>query len=147
MLSDTRSIGVGQLRAAARHYLQLADSGDPILVMRRRKMVAQIQSLQEGDGGKVAVDAAGVTVVQLGAMSSLASHCLDLVATGEVVEVVDGDRPVARIFPYAGKTENRDERRTSRYRIAGCASGFGLTREVNAYSSVFVDDVQHQLGG
>lgn len=132
---------MGQLRAAARHYLQLAASGDPIMVMRRRRMVAQIELVHHGDalgGEALSLDAAGVTVIQLGAMSSLASHCLDLVATGEIVEIVDGDRPVARIFPYAGGTENPDERRASRYRIAGCTTRVGLSRETGGYSSTSV---------
>ena len=131
VLSDTCRIGVGQLRAAARHYLQLAAGGDPIMVIRRRKAVAQIHSFQEGElrsSAAVSSEATCTNVVQLAALSYQASHCLDLVATGEVVEVVDGDRPVAHILPYVDGSDDLEGRRLSRRRITGCSAGLGLSR-------------------
>lgn len=128
VLSDTRRIGVGQLRAAARHYIQLAAGGAPIRVMRRNKVVAQIQSLEQcgaDSTGPQSVGTATVTVIPMGLMGSLASHCLDVVAAGDIVEVVDGDRPVARLVPYRGDAAQRDETRFSRHRIVGRDDRFG----------------------
>ncbi len=96
-------IGLGQLRSDACTYLGRVVTGETFNVVRRGKLVAQIQSVGDGRPAPIparsvqdpAPDAGGW--VGLDELRTRAGRCFDRVAAGETIYVVRGAKLVARI--------------------------------------------------
>jgi antitoxin (DNA-binding transcriptional repressor) of toxin-antitoxin stability system len=97
-------IGIGQLRADTLCYVYRAATGDTIEVLRRGRLVAELQALT--DAPPTSGDAAGRAycdrvkiAVDVGLFRSQAGRCFDRVAAGEALEIMHHGHAIARICP------------------------------------------------
>lgn len=93
-------IGLGQLRSDACTYLERVSGGETLDVVRRGKLVAQIQPVGDWRVAPIparSADAAEPGWVGLDELRTRAGRCFDRVASGETLYVVRGGRILARI--------------------------------------------------
>lgn len=93
-------IGLGQLRSDACTYLERVAGGETLDVVRRGKLVAQIQPV--GDWRVAPIPARSADAVEPGwvgldELRTRAGRCFDRVASGETLYVVRAGRILARI--------------------------------------------------
>lgn len=93
-------IGLGQLRSDACTYLERVAAGETLDVVRRSKVVAQIQPV--GDWRVAPIPARSAEPVEPGwvgldELRTRAGRCFDRVAAGETIYVVRAGRILARI--------------------------------------------------
>ncbi len=93
-------IGIGQLRSDTLRYVHRAATGDTIEVLRRGRLVAELQAhtgAPPADG-----DAAErVTAVDVSLIRSQAGQYFDRVAAGNVLEIMHRGHAIGRICPRA----------------------------------------------
>lgn len=101
-------IGLGQLRSDACTYLERVAGGETLDVVRRGKLVAQIQPVGDWRVAPIparSVDAAEPSWVGLDELRTRAGRCFDRVASGETLYVVRGGRILARIAAIGDSAE------------------------------------------
>lgn len=103
-----RAIGIGQLRANTRAYLEIAASGETLLIVRRGRPVARIEALLQDSPGDdsclLPSEDHGVLSVDIAHFRSQASRYLDQVIGHSVVHVLCRGRPLAQIQPFTDET-------------------------------------------
>lgn len=82
-------IGIGQLRSYTRAYVEQVQSGQSFQVLRRGRVVARLQGVQ---------DVAGVAV-PLADLRTRPAQVFDRIAAGETVQVTYRGRNVATLRP------------------------------------------------
>ncbi len=100
-------IGLGQLRSDACAYLERVAAGEALDVVRRGKLVAQIQPVGDWRVAPIparSAHAAEAGWVGLDQLRTRAGRCFDRVATGEALYVVRGGRILARIVAAGDAT-------------------------------------------
>jgi prevent-host-death family protein len=101
-------IGLGQLRSDACTYLERVAGGETLDVVRRGKLVAQIQPVGDWRVAPIparSVDAGEPGWVGLDELRTRAGRCFDRVASGETLYVVRGGRILARIAAIGDSAE------------------------------------------
>lgn len=101
-------IGLGQLRSDACTYLERVSGGETLDVVRRGKLVAQIQPVGDWRVAPIParpVDAAEPGWVGLDELRTRAGRCFDRVVSGETLYVVRGGRILARITAIGNSAE------------------------------------------
>lgn len=96
-------VGIWQFRSALIHYVELAAGGDTVLILRRGTCVARVDSssVHVAVGENRCSPVALSDRVSVAVLRSQTVRYLDRIASGEVVEVVRGGRPIARISGYS----------------------------------------------
>ena len=95
------TIGIGQLRSAVLHYLDLAAGGDTIFIVRRGKSLARMYSLDPsvavGERRCSCTPNAVPIRASISALRAQAARYFDRIAAGEAVNVICRGREVAHI--------------------------------------------------
>lgn len=96
-------MGIWQFRSALIHYVELAADGDAVFILRRGTCVARVDSssVRVAVGENRCSPLALSDRVSVAVLRSQTVRYLDRIASGEVVEVVRGGRPIARISGYS----------------------------------------------
>ena len=94
------TIGIGQLRADTRAYLQRVADGDTLELIRRGRLTARIEPVPQHPALALPQrgrSTAGVITVALSGFRSQASRYLDQVGSGSTVHVYHQGQPLAQI--------------------------------------------------
>jgi antitoxin (DNA-binding transcriptional repressor) of toxin-antitoxin stability system len=99
-------IGIGQLRSDTLRYVHRAATGDTIEVLRRGRLVAELQApidapLAVGDAAERGYCDRVMIAVDVSLIRSQAGRYFDRVAAGEVLEIMHRGHAIGRICPRA----------------------------------------------
>jgi antitoxin (DNA-binding transcriptional repressor) of toxin-antitoxin stability system len=108
-------IGIGQLRSDTLRYVHRAATGDTIEVLRRGRLVAELQAPTGAapDVGDVAERACCdrvVIAVDVSLLRSQAGRYFDRVAAREVLEIMHHGHAIGRICPRAADVDAKPRR-------------------------------------
>jgi antitoxin (DNA-binding transcriptional repressor) of toxin-antitoxin stability system len=107
-------IGIGQLRSDTLRYVHRAATGDTIEVLRRGRLVAELQAPIDappalGDAERAYCDRVMIAV-DVSLIRSQAGRYFDRVAAGEALEIMHHGHTIARICPRAADVAAKPRR-------------------------------------